>query len=146
MCITRINLGLVMPAGLHSISSRGPIFGGLVIALELSGTSLSIAREGPMDEGEAMRQFSVRSRDVLMNAQCPHKWWSTLKTAVLGSSSDSSLPPLIGAGGGLVCESVEKPDMMSAHFDGKQSRDPVDLHSLAICPPVSLRFPSGHGR
>ena len=23
---------------------------------------------------EAMRQFSVRSRDVLMNAQCPHKW------------------------------------------------------------------------
>ena len=27
---------------------------------------------------EAMHQFSVRSRDVLMNAQCPHKWWSTL--------------------------------------------------------------------
>ena len=23
---------------------------------------------------EAGRQFSVRSRDVLMNAQCPHKW------------------------------------------------------------------------
>ena len=23
---------------------------------------------------EAIRQFSVRSRDVLMNAQCPHKW------------------------------------------------------------------------
>ena len=43
------------------------------------------------------RQFSVRSRDVLMNAQCPHKWWSTLKSAVFGSSSDSSLPPLIGA-------------------------------------------------
>ena len=33
---------------------------------------------------EAMRQFSVRSRDVLMNAQCPHKWWSTLKSAVFG--------------------------------------------------------------
>ena len=30
---------------------------------------------------EAMRQFSVRSRDVLMNAQCSHKWWSTLKSA-----------------------------------------------------------------
>ena len=28
---------------------------------------------------EAMRQFSVRSPDVLMNAQCPHKWWLTLK-------------------------------------------------------------------
>ena len=36
----------------------------------------------------AMRQFSVRSRDALMNAQCPHKRWSTLKSAVFGSSSD----------------------------------------------------------
>ena len=59
---------------------------------------------------EAMRQFSVRSRDVLMNAQCPHKWWSNLKSAVFGSGSDSSLPPLIGAGGILVCESVGKAD------------------------------------
>ena len=55
---------------------------------------------------EAMRQFSIRSRDVLMNAQCPHKWWSTLKSAVFGSGLDSSLPRLIGAGGGLICESV----------------------------------------
>ena len=55
---------------------------------------------------EAMRQFSVRSRDVLMNAQCHHKWWSTLKSDVFGSSSDSFFPPLIGAGGGLVCELV----------------------------------------
>ena len=31
----------------------------------------------------------------------------------------------IGAGGGLVCESVGKADMLSAHFDGMQSRDPV---------------------
>ena len=66
---------------------------------------------------EAIRQFSVRSRDVLMNAQCPHKWWSTLKSAVFSSGSDSSLPPLTGAGGGLVCESVEKADLLSAHFD-----------------------------
>ena len=57
---------------------------------------------------EAMHQFSVRSLDVLMNAQCPHKWWSNLKAAVFSSSSDSSLPPLTGAGGGLVCESVGK--------------------------------------
>ena len=67
---------------------------------------------------EAVRQFSVRSRDVQMNAQCSHKWWSTLKSAVFGSSSESSLPPLIGASGGLVCESVGKAEMLSAHFDG----------------------------
>ena len=87
-----------------------------------------------------MRQFSVRSQDVLMNAQCPHKWWSTLKSAVLGSSSDSSLPPLIGEGGGLVCESVGKADMLSAHFDGKQSRDPVDLPSTCHPSPSLTTF------
>ena len=59
-----------------------------------------------------------------------------MKSAVFSSSSDSSLPPLIGAGGGLVCESVGKADILSAHFDGKQSRDPVDLPST--CHP----FPS----
>ena len=37
---------------------------------------------------EAISQFSVRSWDVLLNAQCPHKWWSTLKSAVAGSGSD----------------------------------------------------------
>ena len=38
---------------------------------------------------------------------------------------------LIEAGGGLVCESVGKADMLSVHFDGKQSRDPVDLPSVS---------------
>ena len=35
-------------------------------------------------------------------------------------------PPLIGTGGGLVCESIWNGVMLLAHFDGKQSRDPVD--------------------
>ena len=80
---------------------------------------------------EAGHQFSVRSRDVLMNAQCPHKWWSTLKSAVFGSSLNSSLPPLTGGSGGLVCWSVGKEEMLSTHFDGKQSSDPVDLPSTS---------------
>ena len=67
---------------------------------------------------EAKPQFSARNRDVLMNAQSPHKWWSILKCAVFGLSS--SLPPLVGGGGGLVCESVGKADLLSDHFDGKQ--------------------------
>ena len=50
---------------------------------------------------EAKRQFSDRNRDVLTNVQSPHKWWSTLNSAVFGSSL--SLPPLVGGGGGLVC-------------------------------------------
>ena len=50
----------------------------------------------------AKHQFSVRNMD-LMNAQSPHKWWSTLKSTVFGLSS--SLPPLVDGCGGLVCES-----------------------------------------
>ena len=55
---------------------------------------------------EAKHQFSIRNIHVLMNAQSPHKWWSTLKSAVFGSSS--SLPPVVGPSGGRVCESVGK--------------------------------------
>ena len=75
-----------------------------------------------------------------MNAQCPPKWWSTLKSAVFGLSLDSSLPPLIGADGGLVCESVGKADMLSAYFDVKQSRDPVDLPSTCHPSPSLTTF------
>ena len=39
----------------------------------------------------------------------------------------SSLPPLVGGGGGLVCESVGKADLLSNNFDGKQYRESVDL-------------------
>ena len=66
---------------------------------------------------EAKRQFSDRNMDVLMNVQSPHKWWSTIKSAVFGSSS--SLPTLVSEGGGLV--------PLSDHFDSKQSREAVDL-------------------
>ena len=72
-----------------------------------------------------------------MNARSPHKWWSTLKSAVFGLCS--SLPPLVGGGGGLVCESVGKADLLSDHFDGKQSRESVDL-PLTCHPSPSLTF------
>ena len=84
---------------------------------------------------EAKRLFSDRNNDVLMNVQSPHKWWSTLKSAVFSSSS--SLPPLVSEGGGLVCESVGKTDLLSDHFDSKQSREAVDL-PLTCYPSPSL--------
>ena len=37
------------------------------------------------------------------------------------------MPPLISDGGGLACESVGKADLLSDHFDIKQSREAVDL-------------------
>ena len=80
----------------------------------------------------AKRQFSARNRYVLLNAQSPHKWWSTLKSAVFGLSS--SLLLLVG---GLVCESMGKADLLLDHFDGKQSRESVDL-PLTCHPSLSL--------
>ena len=70
-------------------------------------------------------QFSARNSDVLMNAKSPHKGWSTLKSAVFGLSSP--LPLLVAGGGGLVCESAGKAGLLLDHFDGKQSRESVDL-------------------
>ena len=55
----------------------------------------------------AKHLFSVRNKD---DPHSPHKWWSTLKSAVFGVSS--SLSPLVGAGGGLECESVGKGDLL----------------------------------
>ena len=43
------------------------------------------------------------------------------------------MPPLVSEGGGLVCESVSKADLLSEHFDSKQSREAVDR--LLTCHP-----------
>ena len=80
-------------------------------------------------------QFSDRNRDVFMNVESPHKWWSTLTSVVFGSSS--ALPPLISEGGGLVCESIGKADLLSDHFDSKQSREAVDLLLTWHLPSIS---------
>ena len=42
------------------------------------------------------------------------------------------MPPLVGGGGGLVCESVGKADLLSDDFDGKPSTEsfylPLNCH------------------
>ena len=93
---------------------------------------------------EDKRLFSVRQRDVLMNSQSPHKWWSTVKFAVFGVST--SLPPLVGAGGGLECESVGKADLLSDHFDSKPSRESVDLPLTCHPSPSLVTFALGRVR
>ena len=47
------------------------------------------------------------------------------------------MPPLISKGGGLVCKSVGKADLLSDHFDSKQSREAVNL-PLTCHPSPSL--------
>ena len=78
---------------------------------------------------EAKRQFSERNRVF------------TLKSAVFGTSLP--LPPFVNEGGGLVCESVGKADLMLDHFDSKQSREAVDqpltCHPSASLPAFAFR-------
>ena len=58
-----------------------------------------------------------------------------IKSVVFGSSSP--LPPLVSEADGRVCESVGKDDLLSVHFDSKQSREAVVI--LLTChPPPSL--------
>ena len=76
-----------------------------------------------------------------MNVQSPHKWWSTLKTEVFGSSS--SLPPFISKGDGLVFESVLKTDLLSDQFDSKESWEAVDLALTCQPSPSLTTFASG---
>ena len=75
---------------------------------------------------------------MVLNVQSPYKWWSTLKSVVFGSSS--SLPPLVSEGGGLVCKSVRKADLLSDHFDSKQSREAVDLPLICHPSPSFITF------
>ena len=51
------------------------------------------------------------------------------------ASERSSLPPLVNEGGGLVCESIGKADLLSDDFDSKQ---PLTCHSLAMCPSLTI--------
>ena len=66
----------------------------------------------------------------LLLIQSPHKWWSTLKSAVFGSSS--SLPPLVSERSGRVCESVGKADLLSDHFDSNSPGRLLICRSLVI--------------
>ena len=54
--------------------------------------------------------------------------------------SSSSLPPLVGPSGELVCESVGKADLLSDHFDSKQSRESIDLLVTCHLSPSLITF------
>ena len=81
---------------------------------------------------EAKHQFSVRNIDVLMNVQSPHKWWSTLKSSVFGSSS--SLPPLVGPGGDWCVSRLERLIFCQIIFTASSPR------SLLICWLLAIRL------
>ena len=135
MCVTRINLGLMINADTLLASSRRHLRWTRDCSRVNWEEFVHYQVRANETYSEAKRQFSDRNRDVLMNAQSPHKWRSTLESAVFGSSS--SFPPLVREGDGLVCELVGKADLLSDHFDSKQYREAVDLQ-LTCHPSPSL--------
>ena len=70
MSVTRINLGLMMAAGLHSTSLKqaAPLRWTRDRSRDNWDEFVHYQRRASAVYAEVMRQFSVRSRDVLMNA------------------------------------------------------------------------------
>ena len=83
----------------------------------------------------AEQEHRARARETLQMTTNSHKWWSTLKSSVFGARS--SIPPLIGDGGSLVTDSVQKADLFLRHFDEKQSRERVNV-PLSCFPEAKL--------
>ena len=75
---------------------------------------------------EAKHQFSFRNRDVDMNVQSHFKWLVYSQVCCVRLEFVIATACWWG-GGGLVCESVGKADLLSDHFNGTQSMESVDL-------------------
>ena len=138
MCVTRISLSLMIDRCRHTFDLKQEAHLWWSRDHSLVNWEEFVCCQVRANETylEAKCQFSDRNRDVLMNVHSPHKWRSTLKSAVFGSNF--SLPLLVSEGMGLVCESVGKADLLLNHFDSKHSSEVVDLpltchpsHSLA---------------
>ena len=50
------------------------------------------------------------------------------------------MPPVVNEGDGVVCESVGKADLLSDHFDSKQSSEAVDLSLTCHLSPSLTTF------
>ena len=73
----------------------------------------------------AERDYNNSVKETLSSTNQPHKWWTTLKTALFGA--DSTMPPLRKADGSITYCSKEKADLLAEIFDKKQSNESIIL-------------------
>ena len=73
----------------------------------------------------AEREFNHGIKETLLGATQPHKWWSTLKSALFGV--DDGMPPLLKPDGSLTHCPKEKGTLFANVFDGKQSDEVLTL-------------------
>ena len=116
LCRDTLISGTHFHCAIVALRSYCPVDGGGVTASQFnlpSLTTLTLAGWGrvqlEVSHLSTGHFSSIWNRDVLLNAQSLHKWWSTLKSEVFDVFGlRSSLPPLVGGSGGLVCDSVGK--------------------------------------
>ena len=89
---------------------------------------------------QAQRTHKEDCRGRLSEAQNPHSWWKVLKETLFGKASDT--PPISNCDGELVSHPQQKAELLSQHFDSKQSRAVINLPSTCHpCPQLtSLAF------
>ena len=139
MYTTRISLGFTINAVVLLASSRRLIFGGPVNFSRVNWKEFvrcQVRANGTYSE--ARRRFRVKNGYSQEYPGPLISGGSTLKSAVFRLSS--SLPSLIGGGGGLVSDSVGKADLLSDYFDGKQPRESVDLPLTCHLSPSLIAF------
>ena len=73
----------------------------------------------------AEREYNHGIKETLLGATQPHKWWSTLKSALFGV--DDGMPPLLKPDGPLTHCPKEKATLFANVFDGKQSDEVLTL-------------------
>ena len=83
----------------------------------------------------AEREYNNSVKETLSSTDQPHKFWSTLKSALFGV--DSSMPPLLKADGSVAHCPKEKANLVAGIFERKQSNEHVDLPPTCF-PEVNL--------
>ena len=67
----------------------------------------------------AEQEFNAATKGTLRDTVNPHKFWTTLKSALFGN--DPSMPPLLKPDGSITHDPKKKAELLADVFDGKQS-------------------------
>ena len=102
----------------ESIFCRGWVVVGRRLIRKSIGWHRGARRYAQLVYKDTERDFTERSKPLLMNALIPGKWWPVGRTAVCGASS--RLPPFLNRGGKLILSADKKASLLSKPFDDKQ--------------------------
>ena len=90
----------------------------------------------------ADREYNEPIKETLRGSTQPHKWWSTLKSALFGS--ESSVPALLKPSGSVTHCPKEKAVLLADVFDSKQSSEELTLPDScfpeAVLKNIAFRF------